>query len=73
MYFREHRPPHFHALYGNDEVLISIDTLAIISGWLPPRAMGLVIEWASLHKDELKMNWEKVCTHQKPDKIEPLK
>lgn len=54
-------------------VLISIETLAVISGWLPARAMGLVIEWASLHKDELRKNWEKVYNHQKPDKIEPLK
>ncbi len=73
MFFREHAPPHFHAAYGDDEVLISIETLAVVSGWLPARAMGLVIEWASLHKDELRKNWEKVYNHQKPDKIEPLK
>lgn len=73
MYFREHKPPHFHAVYGTDEALISIETPALIGGWLPPRAMGLVIEWASLHKEELKMDWEKVSNHQRPDRIEPLK
>lgn len=73
MYFREHGPAHFHAVYGNNEVLISIDTLAAIAGWLPPRAMGLVLEWAYLHKDALKKNWTNVCNHQKPEKIEPLK
>lgn len=73
MYFREHSPPHFHAVYGDDEALISIKDLGIVSGWLPPRVMGLVVEWASLHKEELKRNWDKACNHQKPDKIEPLK
>jgi len=73
MYFREHEPPHFHAVYGGDEALISIETMALVSGWLPPRAMGLVIEWASLHKDKLKENWQKVRTHQRPEKIDPLK
>ncbi len=73
MYFREHRPPHFHAVYGENEALISIETLGIVSGWLPPRVMGLVVEWASLHKEELKRNWDKACNHQRPDKIEPLK
>lgn len=73
MFFREHQPPHFHATYGGEEALISVETMAVISGWLPPRAMGLVIEWALLHKDEIKKDWDKVCNHQQPDKIEPLK
>jgi hypothetical protein len=72
MYFREHEPPHFHAVYGDNEALISIDTSALLSGWLPPRAMGLVIEWASLHRDELKNNWEKIRHHDRPEKIQPL-
>src|SRR2546428_12715229 len=42
-------PPHFHAEYGEHEVLVSISTLAILSGSLPARAPGLVTEWASLH------------------------
>jgi hypothetical protein len=45
MYFDEHLPPHFHAEYGDYEALININTLAVISGKLPPRALGLVIEW----------------------------
>lgn len=73
MYFREHGPPHFHVDYSGNEALVSVETLAVMSGWLPPRAMGLVVEWASLHKDELRRNWEKVCHHQRPDRIEPLK
>ncbi len=44
MYFNDHAPPHFHAFYGENEALISITTLAVLAGRLPPRAMGLVTE-----------------------------
>ena len=53
IHFREHGPPHFHATYSGDRALIDIDNLFILQGRLPPRARGLVIEWASLHQDEL--------------------
>jgi hypothetical protein len=48
VYYRDHGPPHFHTLYGGDEVLVSIDDLSVLEGKLSPRAMGLVTEWASL-------------------------
>jgi hypothetical protein len=35
MYFRDHAPPHFHAFYHDNEVLIDISTLEVIRGWLP--------------------------------------
>ena len=47
MFFEDHNPPHFHAEYGSFEALIEIDTLAVIGGKLPPRALGLVMEWAA--------------------------
>ena len=72
-YFREHNPPHFHAVYGEHEVLIAIETLGIISGSLPPRALGLVMEWATLHQQELMHAWNQALNHQQPRKIEPLK
>jgi len=73
IYFREHNPPHFHAVYGGDEALIEIDTLGVLSGNLPPKALGLVIEWAAMHKEELAKSWKQAMNHQKPDKIAPLK
>jgi hypothetical protein len=53
IYYREHEPPHFHAIYQGDEVLVAIDGLSTLRGLLPPRAMGMVIEWAARHRDEL--------------------
>ena len=73
MYYDDHNPPHFHAFYGDDEAWININTLAVFSGSLPARALGLVIEWASMRQDELRNDWELAKNQQKPEKIKPLK
>lgn len=73
IYYSDHQPSHFHAVYGEYEVQITIDDLTIFSGYFPPRALGLVIEWASIHQDELKKDWDQAVNHQKLNKIEPLK
>jgi hypothetical protein len=46
MYFGDHPPPHFHALYAEFEAVIDIRIFEIIRGELPLRAMALVLEWA---------------------------
>ena len=73
MYYREHQPPHFHAIYGDSEALFSIETLSAIAGKLSPRAMGLVIEWATIHQQELGEAWEQAKAHEPMISIEPLK
>ncbi len=73
MFFDDHNPPHFHALYGEYEVLIDINTFALFAGHFPPRALGLVIEWATLHQDELLNDWERAQGQEPLSKIEPLK
>jgi hypothetical protein len=72
MYFNEHNPPHFHARYGNDKVEIDIESLSVLAGRLPPRAMGLVIEWASRHQAELMEDWKLARAQAELRKIEPL-
>lgn len=72
MFFDDHLPPHFHAEYGDLELIININTLAIVQGKFPPRALGLVMEWAALHQAELKADWEKAKSKQSVDKISPL-
>jgi len=42
-----HGRPHFHAVYGDDEASVDIETLSVIAGELPPRATRLVREWRS--------------------------
>jgi hypothetical protein len=57
MYYREHGVPHFHALYGGYEASIAINSLKILRGDLPPRALRLVKKWASMHREELLQDW----------------
>lgn len=73
MFWREHPPPHFHALYGEYEVQIDLSDLSVLRGTLPRRAMALVLEWAAEHRDELMEDWNLCSRLQTPRRIEPLK
>ena len=44
MYFDDHNPPHFHAKYAEYEVIIDINNLSVLNGYMPPRALGMLIE-----------------------------
>ena len=72
MYFGDHPPPHFHAIYGSSKAVVEIETLALIEGKLPPRARGLVIEWATLHQDDLRKAFKRAESLEAPDRIPPL-
>ncbi len=72
MFYDEHNPPHFHAQYGEYKCCIDIHTLGIIEGNLPPRVLGLVVEWAILHKQNLLDNWSNIEQKKQINKIEPL-
>ena len=73
MYYDDHEPPHFHAIYSGEEIQVAINPIAILDGELPRRATSLVLEWAALHQRELTENWERLRKDQKPEKITPLK
>jgi hypothetical protein len=73
IYYREHQPPHFHAIYAQEEVLVSIANLSVIAGRMSPRAIGLVMEWASIHRDELLHCWTMAQAQQPLGRIEPLR
>ena len=72
MFFDDHNPPHFHAEYDGDVALIDIRNLSVFSGRLPPRAIGLVIEWASVHQKELFVDWDRARAQHELLKIAPL-
>lgn len=71
MYYKEHAPPHFHAEYGDFEVIIEIES-GIVSGRFPRRALNLVLEWTMLRKEELLTNWELASKRLPLNQIEPL-
>jgi hypothetical protein len=72
MYYRDHEPPHFHAVYGEHQAQIVIATLEPLFGELPSRALRLVREWAELHRAELEANWAKARARESLDTIPPL-
>jgi len=72
MFYDEHRPPHFHVRYGDHEGVIRINDLLLTEGHLPPRTLGLVIEWAAKHRAALLRNWNSIETGQPMRKIAPL-
>ncbi len=73
MFFNDHAPPHFHAIYAEYEATIDIETLSISSGNLPRRALELVLDWAELYQSELIEDWLLCKAKQQPKAILPLK
>jgi hypothetical protein len=72
IYCNDHAPAHFHAVYGEHEALVEIDTLSVLRGELPRRAMAMVLEWAMLHRGELRESWNLGRTGRPPARIAPL-
>lgn len=72
MHFSDHPPSHFHVRYGEWKAQVTIETISILNGTLPPRVFGLVAEWALAHQDELRENWMLVQNESLPNKIAPL-
>ena len=72
MYFNDHSPAHFHAEYGEYEALFEIETLSVLRGYLPRRAMALVLEWAVLHRQALRADWERARSGTPLESIAPL-
>ena len=60
MYFlqSEHNPPHIHAIYNDDVAAIDFMTGEVLEGYLPGKAMNMVLEWIGLHRQSLREIWE---------------
>src|ERR1043166_8632401 len=58
-YYRDHPPTHFHAIYGEYEALIEIESGAVYEGYLPGTAYDLVNRWRLLHLQELREDWDR--------------
>ena len=72
MYYNDHQPPHFHVRYGEQKAIFSIESLTVLRGGLTPRALGLVVEWASRHQEELVDEWERARRQEPLKPIVPL-
>lgn len=72
IYFNEHPPAHFHALYGEHIGQIDIATGKRLHGKLPRRVLALVRQWRKLHMEELMEDWNPAQAHKTLKPIEPL-
>lgn len=72
MYFLDHEPPHFHASYSGREAQVRITPVGLLAGALSPRTLALVMEWASLHQEELLENWRRLHADEPAITIAPL-
>lgn len=72
MFYNDHAPPHFHAVYAEFELRVEIESLKVMSGDAPPRVRAMVLEWAALHKSELLADWDLAKQARPLDRIPPL-
>ncbi|MGH8014280.1 MAG: DUF4160 domain-containing protein [Candidatus Binataceae bacterium] len=72
MFYSDHEPAHFHAVYGEHEALVEIETLMVLRGSLPRRALALVLEWSAVHRVELRSDWLRAQAGKVLTPIEPL-
>ncbi len=76
MYFmdnKQHKLPHIHVKYQDDEVIVAVPDGDIFEGSIPNAKMKLLQAWIELHKDELLADWELAVSGQQPYKIAPLR
>ena len=76
MYFldnKQHKVPHIHVRYQDDEAVYSIPEGELLSGAIPPAKARLVQAWIEIHREDLLADWELAVSGQQPHKIEPLR
>jgi hypothetical protein len=71
MFFDDHEPAHFHARYSGWRGRFLLNG-ALLDGHMPPRVLGLIVEWANLHHVELRENWNRARAGLPLEKIDPL-
>jgi len=72
MFYMDHGPPHFHARYGDQKAIVGIESLVVLQGVLSPRVLGMVMEWAALHRAELLEDWQRARAQEPLEPIAPL-
>lgn len=72
MYYDEPPPPHFHVYYQDAQATLRIETLDLVRGHLPRRALALVLEWALAHRSELRDNWQRAERGEPVATVAPL-
>jgi hypothetical protein len=70
---RQHRLPHIHVRYQEQEAVLSIPDGDLLEGGLRPNKLRLVLAWVEIHREELMANWLLASEGQMIFQIDPLK
>jgi hypothetical protein len=70
--YNDHPPPHFHVRYDAQKAIVDIESLRVLEGRLTPRVLGMVIEWAAQHQQDLLEDWYLARQQIPLKKIPPL-
>ncbi len=68
----KHSKPHIHALYGEEEIVVSLNG-EVLEGKLPNRQLKMLLAWMTIHEDELYANWKMLSEGEGYFRIAPLK
>jgi len=72
IYYKDHLPPHVHAVYGDSEAAIEISAGYVLNGRLPNRAAKLVATWLVTHRAEVMNAWNLAVASQPLVQVPPL-
>ena len=70
---KQHKLPHIHVKYGDDEAVYQIPDGELLEGFLPGNKEKLVKAWIEIHREDLMANWQLAVTGNTVFKIDPLK
>ena len=70
---KQHKLPHIHVRYQDDEVILEIPNGEVLEGKIPNSKMKLIQAWIEIHKDELMADWNLAVNGEQPYKIDPLR
>ncbi len=57
MYPDDHRPPHFHIVAPDFQVMVRIADLTVIEGEARPAQIAEAVAWARDHRESLALKW----------------
>ena len=68
----DHNPPHFHAEYNGNKIIVDIIEGRVLKGTFPSKQLKLILAWCVIHQDELMQNWELSKDGLPLNRINPL-
>ena len=71
MNYNDHEPPHFHARYGEQEVIVGIIS-GMVTGQMSKRALHMLFEWMEVHREDLMESWNLARERKSLKQIAPL-